>query len=68
MHSNIHLYQGTYIGIGCIIHSGCVIGADGYGFVTQNDVHTKIPHIGKVIIGNNVEIGCLLYTSDAADE
>ena len=57
MHSNIHLYQGTYIGIRCIIHSGCVIGADGYGFVTQNDVHTKIPHIGKVIIGNNVEIG-----------
>ena len=57
MNSNIHLYQETYIGSGCIIHSGCVIGADGYGFVTQNDVHTKIPHIGKVIIGNDVEIG-----------
>ena len=57
IHSNIHLYTGTQIGVGCIIHSGCVIGADGYGFVTQNDIHTKIPHIGKVIIGNNVEIG-----------
>jgi len=57
IHSNIHLYKGIQIGAECIIHSGSVIGADGYGFVTQNDIHTKIPHIGKVIIGNNVEIG-----------
>ena len=57
MYSNIHLYSETQIGIGCIIHSGCVIGADGYGYVTEDDTHTKIPHIGKVIIGSYVEIG-----------
>ena len=57
VYGNVHIYQDSQIGEGCIIHSGSVIGADGYGFVTANDIHNKIPHIGKVIIGNNVEIG-----------
>ena len=55
--SNIHLYPKSEVGESCIVHSGCVIGADGYGYITLDDIHTKIPHIGKVIIGNNVEIG-----------
>ena len=54
---NIHLYHKTQIGENCIIHSGVVIGGDGYGFVTQNDNHIKIPQNGHVIIGNKVEIG-----------
>ena len=55
--SNIHLYQDSIIGSDCIIHSGVVIGADGYGFVSLEDEHIKIPQLGKVVIGNNVEIG-----------
>ena len=55
--SNIHLYQDSVIGSDCIIHSGVVIGADGYGFVSLEDDHIKIPQLGKVVIGNNVEIG-----------
>ena len=55
--SNIHLYQDSIIGSDCIIHSGVVIGADGYGFVSLEDGHIKIPQLGKVVIGNNVEIG-----------
>lgn len=54
---NIHLYHQTQIGENCIIHSGVVIGSDGYGFVTHNDTHIKLPQIGNVIIGNKVEIG-----------
>jgi UDP-3-O-[3-hydroxymyristoyl] glucosamine N-acyltransferase len=39
------------------IHSGSVIGADGYGYVLDAGVHRKIPQVGNVIIGDDVEIG-----------
>jgi len=55
--SNIHIYHGTNIGDNAIIHSGTVIGSDGFGFVTDQDINHKIPQNGYVIIGNNVEIG-----------
>ena len=57
IYSNVHLYQNSIIGSDCIIHSGVVIGADGYGFISIKDGHIKIPQLGKVVIGNNVEIG-----------
>ncbi|MCK4905326.1 UDP-3-O-(3-hydroxymyristoyl)glucosamine N-acyltransferase [bacterium] len=40
-----------------VIHSGTVIGSDGFGFIGENGTYRKIPQIGKVIIGNNVQIG-----------
>jgi len=55
--SNIHIYHGTNIGDNAIIHSGTVIGVDGFGFVTDQDINHKIPQNGNVIIGNDVEIG-----------
>ena len=55
--SNIHVYHGTNIGDNAIIHSGTVIGSDGFGFVTDQDINHKIPQNGYVIIGNDVEIG-----------
>ena len=55
--SNIHIYHGTNIGDNAIIHSGTVIGSDGLGFVTDQDINHKIPQNGYVIIGNDVEIG-----------
>ncbi|OQW53804.1 MAG: UDP-3-O-(3-hydroxymyristoyl)glucosamine N-acyltransferase [Proteobacteria bacterium SG_bin9] len=45
------------IGNGVIIHPGCRIGQDGYGFVPGAKGHTKVPQIGRVIIQNDVEIG-----------
>ncbi len=45
------------IGDRVIIHSGTVIGGDGFGFATVKGVHHKIPQIGTVEIGNDVEIG-----------
>jgi len=57
IYSNVAIYPGTIIGSRCIIHSGTVIGADGYGFVVENGRHRKIPQIGIVRIGDDVEIG-----------
>lgn len=55
--NNVHLYHRTIIGDRCLIHSGAVLGSDGYGFVSQKNTHIKIPQNGKVVIGNDVEIG-----------
>lgn len=58
IHSNVVCYYDTKIGDSCIIHSGAVIGSDGFGFVQNPDGSlTKIPQLGNVVIGNNVEIG-----------
>lgn len=48
---------GSEIGRNVIIQSGSVIGADGFGYVTAGGVHHKIPHIGNVVIEDDVEIG-----------
>jgi UDP-3-O-[3-hydroxymyristoyl] glucosamine N-acyltransferase len=55
--SNVSLYHGITLGKNVIVHSGTSIGCDGFGYVTENDIHEKIPQTGTVIIGDNVEIG-----------
>jgi UDP-3-O-[3-hydroxymyristoyl] glucosamine N-acyltransferase len=45
------------VGNDVIIHAGVRIGQDGFGFAMSNNGHSKIPQIGRVIIGDNVEIG-----------
>ncbi len=45
------------IGERSIVHSGAVIGADGFGFANENGTWIKIPQTGRVVIGNDVEIG-----------
>lgn len=54
---NVTLYPRTEIGRRVRIHAGTVIGSDGYGYVLDNGVHRKVPQIGQVIIGDDVEIG-----------
>src|SRR5438309_9010855 len=54
---NVTLYPGTEIGHRVRIHSGSVIGADGFGYVLDAGVHRKVPQIGNVIIRDDVEIG-----------
>ena len=56
IHENVVIYDNVKIGDNCIIHPGCVIGSEGFGFVKDDDKLVKFPHIGKVIIGDNVEI------------
>jgi len=57
LHPNVTIYDEVSIGNECILHSGCVIGADGFGFVLNGDHYEKFPQIGRVEIGNRVEIG-----------
>ncbi|MEC8537365.1 MAG: UDP-3-O-(3-hydroxymyristoyl)glucosamine N-acyltransferase [Bacteroidota bacterium] len=57
IYSGVKIYDNTVIKSNCIIHSGCVIGADGFGFIKKDLKNIKIPHLGNVIIEENVEIG-----------
>ena len=57
LYPGVHIYPGVEIGERVIIHSGAVIGADGFGFVFENGRYEKFPQVGRVVIGNDVEIG-----------
>ena len=57
INANVTIYYNTKIGDNCLIHSGTSIGCDGFGFVTHEGIHEKIPQTGNVEIGNDVEIG-----------
>jgi UDP-3-O-[3-hydroxymyristoyl] glucosamine N-acyltransferase len=57
LYPNVCIYQGCEVGSDSIIHAGVVIGADGFGFAPDQGQWIKIPQIGRVVIGNGVEIG-----------
>lgn len=54
---NVTIYQDCILGNQVSIHSGTVIGADGFGYVLMNNQQIKIPQVGNVIIEDQVEIG-----------
>lgn len=57
LHPNVVLYPGVRIGARCVLHSGCVIGADGFGFAFVDGRYQKFPQVGTVHLGDDVEIG-----------
>ena len=57
LHSRVTLAHSIRIGDRCIVHSGVVIGADGFGLVMHADQWHKIPQLGSVVIADDVEIG-----------
>jgi len=58
LQANVSVYHDCRIGRNCLIHSGAVIGADGFGFARERDgTWVKIPQTGRVVIGDEVEIG-----------
>jgi UDP-3-O-[3-hydroxymyristoyl] glucosamine N-acyltransferase len=56
---NVTIYPFTSVGKSCRIHSGAVIGADGFGYVFNKGTHHKLWHLGGVILEDQVEIGAL---------
>ena len=57
LYPRVTIYHGCRIGQRAILHSGAVIGADGFGFAPDGKEWIKIPQIGAVVIGDDVEIG-----------
>ncbi len=57
IHPAVTILDSVTIGDNVIIHSGAVIGADGFGYTVAGGEHFKIPQVGSVVIGDDVEIG-----------
>ena len=57
LHARVTLYERVTIGARCVLHSGAVIGADGFGFEMAGAAYQKVPQVGIVGIGDDVEIG-----------
>jgi len=55
--ANVTIYHNVQMGEDCLVQSGTVIGADGFGYANERGEWIKIPQLGGVIIGNRVEIG-----------
>jgi len=55
--ANVTFHARCIIGARGIVHSGAVIGGDGFGFAVEDGVYIKIPQIGRVVIGDDVDIG-----------
>lgn len=59
LYPNVVVLEDVTIGARVLVHAGTVIGADGYGFVQHQGEHLKVPQVGAVEIGDDVEIGAL---------
>ncbi|WP_346353591.1 UDP-3-O-(3-hydroxymyristoyl)glucosamine N-acyltransferase [Azotosporobacter soli] len=57
LHPNVTVLHQCRIGDRVVIHSGAVIGSDGFGFVTVGGKHEKVPQVGNVVLADDVEIG-----------
>jgi UDP-3-O-[3-hydroxymyristoyl] glucosamine N-acyltransferase len=57
LHPHVTIYRDCVVGARCILHSGCVIGADGFGMAPDAGRWVKIPQVGRVVIGDDVEVG-----------
>ncbi len=54
---HVTICQGTEIGRNALIHPGVVVGSDGFGIANEDGVWVKVPQLGRVRIGNDVEVG-----------
>jgi UDP-3-O-[3-hydroxymyristoyl] glucosamine N-acyltransferase len=66
LHPNVTIYPGVRLKNRVIVHSGCVIGADGFGFAFTGENYEKFPQIGSVLIEDDVELGANTCVDRAA--
>ncbi len=66
LYPNAVVYDRCVIGDRVVLHAGAVIGADGFGYATSGGVHHKIPHVGNVVLGDDVEVGANATVDRAA--
>ena len=57
LYPNVSVYHGCQLGDRVVLHSGCVVGSDGFGFAPTAEGYEKIPQVGIVVVGDDVEIG-----------
>jgi UDP-3-O-[3-hydroxymyristoyl] glucosamine N-acyltransferase len=57
LYPRVTIYADVVLGARCIVHSGCVLGADGFGFIREQERYEKFPQLGRVEIGDDVELG-----------
>lgn len=57
LYPNVTLLEKCELGDRVIVHSGTVIGSDGFGFVRDGDLYRKLPQVGNVVVEDDVEIG-----------
>lgn len=55
---NVTILRDSQLGARCMVHAGSVIGGDGFGFGWDGSAHRKIPQLGRVVIEDDVDIGC----------
>jgi len=57
VHPHVVLYDGTQVGNRVILHAGARLGVDGFGWAVVDDLPRKMPHVGRCVVGDDVEIG-----------
>jgi UDP-3-O-[3-hydroxymyristoyl] glucosamine N-acyltransferase len=58
VHAHAVVHPGSQLGRGCVVHSGAVIGSEGFGFVPTASGWRKMPQTGLVVLEDGVEVGC----------
>ncbi len=59
LHPHVVLYDATEVGERVVLHAGSVLGADGFGYASQQGEHVKVPQVGRTVVEADVEIGAL---------
>ena len=66
IHPNVTIYDDVEVGNSVVVHAGCVVGADGFGFVMSEGQYEQFPQVGRVVLEDRVELGANTCVDRAA--